>query len=104
MERHFLRSEQPVKAGKECEQVAIAVPTNHSKLPAPCSKCVCVGGVGSELHRTIVSISSIPILWAGQVGAWQLLYQKPEVEKEEILEVTKPVIELVEDPGSDIRV
>lgn len=66
--------------------------------------CVWGGGVGSELHRTIVSISSIPILWADQVGAWQLLYQKPEVEKEEILEVTKPVIELVEDPGSDIRV
>lgn len=47
-----------------------------------------------ELLRAIVSISSSPILWAGQVGAWQLLHQEPEVEKDEILEVAKPMIEL----------
>jgi hypothetical protein len=51
------------------------------------------------MQRTIVSISSIPILCMAK-----LPHQKFEVEKDEVLEVTKPVIKLTgdpEDPRSD---
>jgi hypothetical protein len=57
------------------------------------------GGEGRSMQRTIVSISSIPILCMAK-----LPHQKFEVEKDEVLEVTKPVIKLTgdpEDPRSD---
>lgn len=56
-----------MKAGKECEQVAIGAPTNHSKLNGGAG-----GACKEQLFLFLQSLSS----------AWQLLHQELEVEKD----------------------